>query len=188
MHYHNRARAHLKEQTGITFRDHEGKRGRGDATRSYPPKRISRKVRNVVHHIQRFPSFYRDSCDSRTPRSFFAVETRRINDEAAFVYLTQFVALFRAAARWIKIFSNISRNIQWSRHLIRTNFYRGKGRFFLTEFCSRNPARVSALIDTAHSIFINTSNTGDFWRPCAKSGCLKTSWISRDIRDEYAIK
>lgn len=93
------ARAHLKEQTGITFRDHEGKCGRGDATRSYPPKRISRKVRDVVHHIQRFPSFYRDSCDSCSLRSFSAVETRRINDEAVFVYLTQFVALFRAAAR-----------------------------------------------------------------------------------------
>lgn len=101
MHYHNleRARAHLKEQTGITFRDHEGKRGRDAATRSYPPKRISRKVRDVVHHIQRFPSFYRDS--SATPLSFFLSPSRSRRGEsttkAAFVYLTQFVDAFSSS-------------------------------------------------------------------------------------------
>lgn len=116
----------------IMFRDHESKRGRDVATHPYPLKRISRKIRYVVHHSALFSLLSRSVCDSRHfPLLFLYLSQSRRISRLCLRNLIQTRRFFRAAARCvcmrvcvcvrIKIFTNISRNIRYCDIILSTD-------------------------------------------------------------------
>lgn len=122
VHYHNHARV-LKGINGNSI-----SRSRRQTRSRHCNSFVSAKAnfKKGMGRRSSFSAFLPFIEIAATPGSLvlLVAETRRINEETAFVCLTQFVVLFRAAVRWITIFSNISRNIQ-CRAMLRRRTYRG---------------------------------------------------------------